>query len=385
MAFGLWYAELDAKGLTPGLSGNKITADLKEIGRIAGGKSNIGYLMEWTEFYAPAVLYDLQAANLIAKVVTNPFKLTIANGTKTFGYGSILVPVAMQTMSSDSLYRTVKAAAEKYGITIHAIASGVVLEGSSLGSRKVVPLSKPSIATLVGGTVSPLDAGEVWHLLDQRFNIPSTHLDVSSFNRVDLNKYNTLIMVSAQSYADLNKDKLKTWVQGGGTLILAEEAVQWASQNGIGNAVLKKTKSPVDSTQGLPYVQREQIEGAQSMSGAIFRAEVDLTHPLGYGYLQPFVPLFKANNIYPERSKNPFATPFYFGSNPLESGWLSRENYESLKNSAAVVVKSIGAGKVISIAANPNLRAFWLGGTKLLMNAIFFGRIIDAGSARTEE
>jgi hypothetical protein len=49
------------------------------------------------------------------------------------------------------------------------------------------------------------------------------------------------------------------------------------------------------------------------------------------------------------------------------------------------VVNSIGNGRVISIADNPNFRAFWLGGTKLMMNAIFFGRIVDAAAGRVEE
>ncbi len=78
-----------------------------------------------------------------------------------------------------------------------------------------------------------------------------------------------------------------------------------------------------------------------------------------------------------EKSKNPFATPFYYKDAPLQSGWLSKQNKDAVKNSAAVVVSSLGSGKVISIADNPNFRAFWLGGTKLMMNAIFFGKIID--------
>ena len=237
---------------------------------------------------------------------------------------------------------------------------------------------------LVGTGVNPLDAGEIWHLLDQRFNIPSTHLDVSVFNRADLNKYNTLIMVSG-TYTDLNKEKLKSWVQGGGTLILTEEAVQWAAQAGIGNVTFKRVKSPFDSSSNLPYADRDEISGAQNMRGAIFRAEADLTHPLAYGYTQPQVSLFKANRVFMERSKNPFATPFYYKDKPLQSGWLSRENLEAVKNSAAVIVNAVGSGRVISIADNPNLRAFWLGGSKLLMNAVFFGRNIDAASARAEE
>jgi hypothetical protein len=35
------------------------------------------------------------------------------------------------------------------------------------------------------------------------------------------------------------------------------------------------------------------------------------------------------------------------------------------KNSAAVVVNTVGNGRVINIADNPNFRAFWLGGSKL--------------------
>ena len=86
-----------------------------------------------------------------------------------------------------------------------------------------------------------------------------------------------------------------------------------------------------------------------------------------------------------EKSKSPYATPFYYRDKPLQSGWLSKENYEAVKNSAAVVVSTVGNGRVISIAENPNLRAFWLGGSKLMMNALFFGKNIDAASARAED
>jgi hypothetical protein len=214
-------------------------------------------------------------------------------------------------------------------------------------------------------------------------NIPATHLEPSVFNRVELNKYNTLIMVGG-TYTDLNKDKLKAWIQAGGTLILTEEAVTWAAQNGISEVKFKKAKSPVDSIERLAYIDREQIDGAQQIYGAIFGADADLTNPLAYGYNQKTVSLFKANKVFMEKSKNPYATPFYYGSKPLQSGWVSKENGEAIKNSAAVIVNTVGNGRVINIADNPNFRAFWLGGSKLFMNAIFFGRIIDATSGRTE-
>jgi hypothetical protein len=134
----------------------------------------------------------------------------------------------------------------------------------------------------------------------------------------------------------------------------------------------------------MSYTEREQVDGAQQMNGAIFGSEIDLKHPLAYGYQQSTLSLFKANKGYLEKSKNPYATPFYYGNQPLQSGWVSRENLDAIRQSAAVVVSISGSGKLISIADNPNFRAFWLGGTRLFMNAIFFGRIIDPASARTE-
>ena len=76
--------------------------------------------------------------------------------------------------------------------------------------------------------------------------------------------------------------------------------------------------------------------------------------------------------------------PFVYKANPLQSGWVSRQNLEVIKNAAAVVVNGVGSGKVISIADNPNFRAFWLGGSKLMMNAIFFGRMIDTNFSVAE-
>jgi len=384
LAFGMPYAELNATKFSSSLLGTKVGTITSPKGQLLGGKSDYAYLFEWDELLAPKALYELQEAGVLVKVATNKFEIETSNGAKKFDYGSISIPVNLQRTDSDKLFESVKTIAEKNGITFYSVKTGNVISGSDLGSSRMPVVAKPSIAMLVGTGVNPTDAGEIWHLLDQRMNIPSTHLEQATFNRVDLDKYNTLIMVGG-GYGDLNKDKLRAWVQGGGVLIVTEEAVQWAAQNGISTVNFKRAKTPVDSTGKLSYVDREQIEGAQQVSGAIFGAELDLTHPLAYGYNQKNISLFKANRVFMEKSKNPFATPFYYGKDPLQSGWVSKENADAIRNSAAVVVNTVGSGRVINIADNPNFRASWLGGTKLFMNAIFFGRLIDAGSARGDE
>lgn len=386
LAFGLVYEEMNA---------GQYRADI--LGRERGEytlrsetyRSDYAYVMKCTEYLAPASLYELQSAGLITKVATRDFKANhltpggkvIADGE--FKKGDILIPLNMQSLSKDSILSLLTKIANKNATFFYPITSGYASGDGDIGSNKFIVLTKPSIAMIVGTGVNATDAGEVWHLLDQRMNIPVSHLEFAVFNRVNIDKYNTIIMVGG-NYPDINKEKLRSWVNAGGTLILTEEAVTWASDNGISKVTLKKTDAVLDSTKRLSYSLREQVDGAQQMSGAIFGADVDLTHPLAYGYTKPTLSLFKANKVFMEKSKNPYATPFYYSDNPLQSGWVSKANLNAIKNSAAVIVNTVGSGRVINIADNPNFRAFWLGGTRLFMNAIFFGKVIDAASGRTE-
>ncbi len=381
LAFGMPYSELNATQYSKNLQGKQLTAANQLTGPVNGGKSNYGYLMEWTDLLAPAALYELQKNNIITKTAMEKFQMALTAATKNFNAGTVLIPVNNQPLDADKLFVLLSDIAKKYALPFYALQTGNAVSGVDMGSRKLVALTKPVIAMIVGAGVNATDAGEVWHLLDQRMNIPATHLEPAIFNRVDLNKYNTLVMVGG-SYADLNKEKLKAWVSNGGTLILLEEAVQWASQNGINSVTLKKIKTGVDSTKRIAYGDEDEIDGAQQMSGAIFGADVDLTHPLAYGYTEKTISLFKSNKVFMEKSKNPFATPFYYKESPLQSGWISKENSDAIKNAAAVIVNTVGSGRIINIDNNPNFRAFWLGGTKLMMNAIFFGKIIDAASGR---
>ncbi len=384
LAFGIPYAELNATQFRNDLLGEKKQGHVLSTA-ISFEKSDYGYLLDWDNFYSPAVLYQLLSQGINTKVATNNFGMNINGAKRNFTGGTILIPVTMQTLSSEQLYKAIQnVVSGKYGVNVISVKTGNAVAGIDLGSSRFVSVTKPSIAMIVGQGVNATDAGEAWYLLDQRMNIPATHLEIAVFNRVDLNKYNTIIMVGG-TYGDLNKDKLKTWVQAGGTLLLTEEAINWSVQNGISEVKFKRVRSATDSTQKLSYTDRVEVDGAQQMNGAIFVADADLSHPLTYGYNQKTISLFKGNKVFMEKSKNPYATPFYYGSKPLQSGWASRENLDAIKNSGAVIVNTVGNGRVINIADNPNFRAFWLGGSKLFMNAIFFGRIIDAASARTDE
>ncbi len=77
-------------------------------------------------------------------------------------------------------------------------------------------------------------------------------------------------------------------------------------------------------------------------------------------------------------SKNPYSTPLiYKGFKPLISGYASDANLGLISGSAAVLVQSEGAGRVIVIADNPVFRGYWRGTQRLLENGVFFGSWIN--------
>ncbi|MFM8806533.1 MAG: M14 metallopeptidase family protein [Sphingomonadales bacterium] len=383
---------LQAKELTtmPASMGEPMaTSALAELNgavtpNLSVGATTYALLVEWDNLYAPAALYQLQQRGVMVKVATQPFEIAVESAARRFEYGTLLIPALQSGMSKAELQQLLNTLIEKYRIVVYPVATGLSGAGVDLGSAKFVTLEKPNVALLTGSGVNATDAGEVWHLLDQRMDITASHIEPSSVKRIDLSRYNAIVMVGG-NYGDLDKDKLKNWVQQGGTLVVLEEAINWAVQNGISTASFKRVKSATDSTQFRPYETRDEVAGAQQVRGAILGATYDPSHPLAFGYRQKEVSLFKANRIYMEKSKNPYQTPFVYGKQPMQSGWMSKENREAASGSAAVTVSSLGNGRVINIADNPNFRAYWLGGSKLFLNALFFGQVIDLGGGRNWE
>jgi hypothetical protein len=382
LAFGLDYAPLNT--FREDMMEDPFVR-LEQPAQVQGGQSSYGYLIRWTDFLAPAALYELLSKGIIVKNAQVPFTLELKGIETSFEAGTLFVPVQIQSFGAGEIFNLLSELTSKYSLRTEAIASGAASSGIDLGSSRFSVIIKPVVAMFAGTGVNALDAGEIWHLLDQRMNIPSSHLELSVFNSIDAGKYNTIIMPGGNYGSSLSKEKLKSWIEAGGTLIVTQEGINWLIQSGISNVKLKRTKNPVDSSDRLNYTDRVQVTGSQQVNGVILGADVDLTHPLAFGYSSGKISLFKSNRVFMEKSKNPYATPLMYGRDPLQSGWVSRENAEAIKNSAAVIVQTLGQGRIIHISDNPNFRAFWLGGTKLFVNAIFFGRSIDAASASGEE
>jgi hypothetical protein len=83
-----------------------------------------------------------------------------------------------------------------------------------------------------------------------------------------------------------------------------------------------------------------------------------------------------------EKAKGSYSNPVAFTASPLLSGYVSKENYALLKESAVAGVTTMGQGRIVGFTDNLCFRAFWFGSNKMLMNAIYYGPLIDNASAR---
>lgn len=377
LAFGLDYEELKTVPAT----GEKVVDTKLTPGKREGGKSEYAYVFELTGYYAHRSICRLLQNNVRIKVSTTAFH---SSSGKRFEPGSILLPLANQEVSVAQIEFLLDEIASKDGIDIHAFSSGLDYNGTSLGSNSFISLKTPKIAMIVGDGFSATDAGELWHLIDTRFEIPMTLIPVDVLNRASLSRYNAIILppTSAVRISEAGRDKLKSWVQQGGVVIGFESALNWLTTAGLGKFQMKKKTTLSDSVNQRPYASIDAYRGAQQTSGAIFYADADLTHPLLFGYSHLTLPVFKSNNLFMEKAKNPYGNPLAFTKTPLVSGYISKENYALSKESSIVGVSAFGAGRVIGFTENMAFRGFWFGTNKMVMNAILFGHIIDPASSR---
>lgn len=382
-AFNLPFAELNSRNYNKDLQGALFNGEWKNEGQLIGGRSNYAYVFEWDEYYAPKAMYKLLSNGVKAKVASLPFTSVTAQGTKDFDYGTIMIPMGVQSDKMKT-HQLIQEVAKENGLKVYSVSTGLTPKGIDLGSNNFQNLKEPKVAMIGGSGTNSSEVGEAWHLLDQRYHMPLSIIEQKDLRGSELDRYNVLI-ISGYSYNDLSKftvDEIKRWIRNGGTLIAYKYGLNWAKQQGLANIEFVERDNNTDEETDLrPYVKQRSDSGAKVIGGAIFNTKIDLTHPMGYGFNSENLTVFKNSTQFLQKGKNQYSNPVVYTDAPLASGYISDDNIDLLKNSAAVVISRYGRGKVISMTDNPNFRAFWYGTNKLFANAIFFGHTISGNTA----
>ena len=333
-------------------------------------KSDIGYIIEWTDYESPKLLNQILSKNIRVRATKQPF----TSSGKKFSYGTLFIPVQNQEMDSNAIFTFLNSIIADYAIEITGVETGFT-DGINLGNPNFVTLAQPKVAMLVGQGVDASDAGEIWHLFDQKAAMPLTKLNIDQLQNIDLNRYTTLIL-SNGNYSGMSAkvvSKIEQWTQNGGTLIAYQDAIKWLNDTKFIDLTFKTVKSEAKK---VTFEQADDYRGAQLISGAIFETKLDLSHPINFGMPRNTMPIFRNTSIIIEPNKNSYNNPIQYTKNPLISGYISKQNLELLKESVPFQSIKKGEGKIIIFTDNTNFRAFWLGTEKLLWNAIFFSNLM---------
>lgn len=379
-SYDLHYAALGQERFSEALLGDPVADPRFPEGRFAGA-SDYGYLFQWAPYYAPRALYRLLDEGVIVRAAFQEGEVATTDGVKPFTRGSLFVPLAGQTVAPDRIAELLRQAAAQDGLEIFSITSGQTpTPGVDLGaSRAFKPVPTPKVLLLIGEGIASYDAGEVWHLLDHRMHMPVVMVPTERLSDINLWDYSHIVLSGGRTrFAESQTKTIARWVRDGGTLVGVRQGALWAERHLLDRRAPDPDEPErPDGRNRFDYAELPEQNAKQVIGGAIFRSDLDITHPLGFGYGDRDLPSHKNMATPLQYPASPVAQVARYRDAPLVSGYASEERQASLAGTPMAVHEPMGAGAVVLFADNPNFRGTFLGTSKLFLNSLFFSTLID--------
>jgi hypothetical protein len=335
------------------------------------------WALPWNRLHSARALERLHQAGVQVRVAVKPLRVRTADGERDLPRGTLLIPGGLNRSVKDlpELLRVIVTDDE---LPITAITSGQSINGPDLGSSSQKPL-RPVRPLLLGGRgVNVMEAGEVWHLLDQRIGLPLTVVEKSRFDAIRWADFSHLLMVEGK-YDDLNEEqvaRIRDWVRQGGILVASKSASAWATTKLMEREPEEKTKQS-DQVTPRPYGELDNDAARAVIGGAFVQGQVDLSHPLAFGLAREQLALFRNGTTFLAPSSNPYETVIRYSDEPLLSGFLGPERRAQLAASAALIASRMDRGLIVRLADNPNFRGFMYGTHRLYFNALYLASIVN--------
>lgn len=319
-------------------------------------------------------------AKFLSNLIENKIKVRynekiIRNGDLTLPRGSVIIYKGDQT---DLVYEKVLfELADKNNIKLHPIYSGMSEFGPDLGSDSVKLVKNKKIAIFSGedgsNRVSSLNYGAIWHFFEQELKYPLTHLNVDNFKNIELNQFDVLIIPSGYYGSignEANLEKIRKWISKGGNLIAFENAIRIFTDKDGFSIKLKRNKSE-NKQEDVKYEDLNRNRIQNYLSGAIFKINLDNTHPLAFGYPNEYYSLKTSTSTY-ENLKTGYNVGKINGDDDSTIGFVGDKIKNKFKNSLVFGHERIGRGNIIYFTDNVMFRNFWENGKLFLVNSIFY-------------
>ncbi|MFQ5510827.1 MAG: M14 family metallopeptidase [Candidatus Krumholzibacteriia bacterium] len=382
-------------------------------GRVIGGPSRYGYAVDNA---------DDRSFVLLARLFERGYRIWAARKKfivdgRSFGPGSFV----LRNSANPSLEEAdLEALARETGVHIYSVNTALGRPEADLGGAEFTLLQKPRIGLVGGTSISTYGFGAIWHMLDSRVNYMTSTLEATSLGRMDLRKYNVIILPHSAGPSAMKQlmgkggiKKLKTWVKDGGTLIANRSSAAFLADSSVAvssvrqkRQVLKKlaeydswrewsvaAESPeIDSLdlwdakkEGTAKKEEESKRDFEALKqedelarrlrprGVILSAVLDDTHWLAFGERSPLPVMVSTGYTYLDKRGVEVAARYAREGEVRMSGLLWPEARRRWSETAYATREPLGGGQIILFAGHPNFRAYFHGGERLLQNAIFLG------------
>jgi hypothetical protein len=384
-------------------------------------KGDFGYIVDFSGSNIYPALVKLFEQKCQMRAGTKPFKFD----GKEYCRGSI---VLRRDENPENLLEILQKINADYNLEIKPADTALVEDGPDLGTSKFVLLTEPKVAIACQWPISPTSFGSVWFLLDNQAKLKCSLINIQNLGMVDLRTYNVLILPDSTGFGrmlgEAAVEKIKQWVENGGTLIAAGGSASFAAE---ANSVLSKVRLRKDVLAKLDEyaeaVERERIalnikidpnkvwgvlpekapaepnktkkeqlasdkkpkddieklkrddqwKAMFSPSGAFLAGAIDPEQWLAYGIEGRLPVYFEGADVF--MSKQPVRTAVRLTEEKelRLSGLLWPEARERIADSAYATVESLGNGQVILFAADPSFRMWMAAEQRLLLNAVLLG------------
>ena len=344
---------------------------------VSVGEKPYAYVFTYQSLADSKFLAALHQTGIKSRVALKPFTV---NG-KSFDAGTLIVPQRNNENIKD-FDATVRNLANAFGRTPFAATTGLVDKGYDFGSGEVDFLKAPRVALLGGDQTSTLSHGTVWHFFEQELKYPLTILGTDYFRNVDLWKYDVFIVPDGnyRLFDEATLEMVQRWVSDGGRLILMGNALNIAAdKKGFALKAFatddeKKKMEQADDAlvdkEGTPvFAEAERREISNEIIGAIYKTNLDKTHPLAFGLTDGYFTLKTSARRY-AMLEGAWNVAYLKGMQKPLIGFAGYRANQKLTNSLVFGVENKGRGSIVYLADDPMFRSFWANGKLVFANAV---------------
>ncbi len=255
------------------------------------------------------------------------------------------------------------------------VSSGFIDKGADIGSHSMRFIHPPRVMLVTGEGVSAEAMGEVWYFFEKEIEYPVTLVRYRDLNRIKWSDFDVAIFPDG-NYDDLPADRLQGWVRDGGKLIAMESTIaQLVDKKGFSIKNVKEDKTKEDTSKNSPaliksYADRDHESIGSNVPGAIYKVDMDNSHPLGFGLSKYYFSL-KLNDVLYNYLGEDGWNVGTVKKNAYVAGFVGQKAKDKIKDGLLFGVQSLGRGSVVYLVDDPLFRSFWQNGKLLFGNAVF--------------